>query len=80
MKRAAYKAGDKFNLSPDALDNYRVAPGPYTVRAVYDHYCKPKDMEHDPSGHPGFDTAAGTPLYGSIELPFDVYEWEMERV
>ncbi len=78
LSKAKYHVGDKFSLSADALDGYRVGPGPYTVRAVYDHYCKPADMARDASGHPGFDANGGSALYGSVELPFDVYEWEME--
>lgn len=79
MQRRSYRVGDKFNLSPDALDNYGVVAGPYTIRAVYTHYCKPGRMEQDPTGHPGFDSSAHSALYGS-ELPFDVYEWEMKHV
>jgi len=74
-----YRVGSKFNLSKEALNNYRVKAGPYTVRAVYTHYCKPAQMHSDPTGHPGFDPNGGSPLYGSIELPFDVYEREMEQ-
>jgi hypothetical protein len=75
-----YKVGDKFRLSPDALENY----GPdhqgkvYTVRSVYDHHVKASEMANDPTGHPGFDKNGGSPLYGS-ELNFDLYAWEMER-
>lgn len=75
MKRK-YEVGSQFTLSKDALENYRVSSGPYTVRAIYTHYCKPDRMASDPSGHPGFDSNGGSPLYGS-ELPFDLYEWEM---
>lgn len=77
MKKPRYQIGAKFNLSPDALDNYKVSAGPYTIRAIYTHYCKAADMERDALGHAGFDPAAGSALYGSVELPFDVYEWEM---
>jgi hypothetical protein len=76
--RANYKVGDTFKLRQDAQDNYQVGPDTHTVRAVYTHYCKPDQMQSDPTGHPGFDANGGSPLYGS-ELPFDVYEWEMVR-
>lgn len=79
MKKPRFRVGNRFNLSKDAVDNYCVSPGPYTVHAVYTHYCKPADMAHDLSGHPGFDSAGGSCLYGS-ELPLDVYEWEMEPI
>lgn len=72
-----YKVGDKFNLRGDAVNNYRIKPGPYTIREVYTHYCTPAAMSTDKTGHPGFDKSAGSCLYGSVELPFDVYEWEM---
>jgi hypothetical protein len=79
--KRSYSIGDKFKLSADALANYgqRYADQIFTVRQWYDHHVKPDQMQLDPHGHPGFDSAAGTgAIYGS-ELPFDVYEWEMER-
>jgi hypothetical protein len=79
--RPRFKVGDKFQLSKDALDNYgeEYAGKTFTVRAVYTHYVPAAKMESDPSGHPGFDEAGGSCLYGSQELNFDVYEWEMRR-
>jgi len=74
-----YKIGDKFKLSSDALENYgdKYAGQTFTVTAYYDHYNK-SPWGSDSTGSPGFDASAGTALYGS-ELPFDLYEWEMER-
>jgi len=74
-----YKIGDKFTLSPDAVENYgsKYAGKVFTVDAVYDHYNH-SPWGNDPTGSPGFDASAGSALYGS-ELNFDLYEWEMER-
>jgi len=79
IMRPRYKVGDKFKLSHEALDNYgdKFAEKAFTVRAVYTHHVPVAQMGSDPTGHPGFDPAGGSPLYGS-ELNFDVYEWEME--
>ena len=75
----AYRIGDTFKLSNDALDNYgeQYRDKVFTVKGVYDHYNK-SPWGSDPTGHPGFDESAGSALYGS-ELNFDVYEWEMVR-
>lgn len=82
--RRNYDIGDRFRLSSNALDNYgsQYADRVFTVRSWADHYGKPADCcgdnPRDPHGHPGFDEAAGRAIYDS-ELPFSVYEWEMER-
>lgn len=68
-----YRVGSKFNLAADALDNYRVPAGPYTVRAVYTHYCKPAQMDRDPTGHPGFDPNGGSPLYRRLRCTCRIY-------
>ena len=75
-----YRIGDRFKLTSDAVDNYGedYAGKVFTVRAVYTHYVPAANMASDPTGHPGFDGGSG-PLYGSNELDFDVYGWEMER-
>lgn len=75
--KANYQIGSKFQMSHDALDNYgaKYQGQTFTVSGVYDHYNK-SPWGNDPTGSPGFDESAGTPLYGS-ELPFDLYEWEM---
>lgn len=74
------KKGDKFKLTKDALENYGAKyAGVHTVRMVYTHYCRVESMQHDPTGHPGFDSNGGSYLYGS-DLPFDVYLWETAQV
>ena len=75
-----YRVGSKFKLTSDAIDNYgnEYADKVFTVRAVYTHYVPVARMANDPTGHPGFDPSGGSPLYGSDELNFDLYEWEME--
>lgn len=79
MKRA-FKIGDKFKLSADALENYgeQYADKVFRVDAWFDHYAKLGS--NDPHGHPGFDAGAGSPLYETKDLSFAVYEWEMEKV
>jgi hypothetical protein len=65
-------------MSESALENYgeQYRDRTFTVRARYTHSCSVGAMASDPTGHPGFDEGAGSPLYGS-ELNFDLYEWEM---
>ena len=77
-RRPHYKVGGQFKLSADAIENYgeQYTDKIFTVRAVYDHYTPVAKMSQDATGHPGFDAAGGSPLYGS-ELNFDLYEWEM---
>ena len=77
--KRSYNVGDKFRMSPDALENYGAQYEGKTFTVAYwcDHYAKPGSG--DVHGHPGFDSAAGTAIYGSA-LNFDLYEWEMERV
>ena len=72
------RINSKFKLTPDAIENYgdHYAGRTFTVKAVYTHYCSVQDMHRDPTGSPGYDTCAGSYLYGS-DLPFDVYDWEM---
>lgn len=81
MTKRNYDVGDRFKLSGDALDNYgeKYADQVFTVKAWYDHYVSSNspNWQSDKHGSPGFDESAGSALYGS-ELPFDVYEWEME--
>lgn len=77
MKRS-YRRGSVVKLSADALDNYghEHADRSFIVEQWYDHYCKPgADDEH---GHPGFDSAAVSPLYHLAGLNFDLYAWELE--
>ena len=76
--KANYRVGSKFKMSPDALENYgaQYDGKTFTVRAVYTHKCSVANMQNDRTGHPGFDSGASSPLYGS-ELNFDLYEWEM---
>jgi hypothetical protein len=76
---ARFRIGQAFKLSPDALENYgnQHSGKVYHVRAVYIHYVPVAQMASDSTGHPGFDSNGGSPLYGS-ELPFDLYAWEME--
>ena len=73
-----YRIGQTFKMSDDALCNYgeKYRDQVFTVRARYTHYVSAANMASDPTGHPGFDESADSPLYGS-ELNFDLYEWEM---
>ena len=74
-----FQVGSKFRLTKEALENYGIdRAGIHTVRAAYDHYAPFSACKNDPTGHPGFERSAGTPLYAS-DLPFDVYEWEMSK-
>jgi hypothetical protein len=74
-----YRIGDKFKLSRDALDNYgaQYKGRSFTVSGVFTHYCKPENCQRDPTGHPGFDPAGGSPLYETDDLQFALYAWEM---
>jgi hypothetical protein len=74
--KRTYSVGDKFKLSVNYGQRY--ADQIFTVSQWYDHHVKVDSMQSDPHGHPGFDAAAESAIYSS-ELPFDVYEWEMER-
>lgn len=78
MKRG-YNIGDKFRLSPNAIENYgdKYLGRKFTVSGWFSHYAKPGSC--DPHGHPGFDKYAGSCLYESESLNFAVYEWEMEH-
>jgi hypothetical protein len=71
--KANYSKGSKFYLTPDAVENYgeEYRNRVFTVAEWFDHRGR------DQHGHPGFDEAAGSCLYGIEELSFSLYEWEM---
>lgn len=75
----AYKVGDTFVLSPDALENYgeQYADKVYKVRQWFSHYAPPGS--NDPHGHPGYDEGAGGRMYEADGLNFALYDWEMRR-
>jgi len=79
--RRTFKVGDKFTLKAGETDQY---PEEYhngrvfTVSGVFDHHVPAKDMHNDPTGHPGFDGGSGSCLYEADDLPFALYDWEME--
>lgn len=65
---ARMKVGSKFKLTGDAIENYgqKYKDEVFTVSKIYTSKRE----------HPGFDSSAGSYLYGS-EFSFDLYSWEM---
>jgi hypothetical protein len=83
---AKYKPGARVILVRAETQQYpeRYQGQVLVVTNVYDHYVPASRMHEDPTGHPGYDQAAGgRPLYGTkLEstgepLPFDLYFWEV---
>jgi hypothetical protein len=69
--KAKLKIGSKFTLTDNALENYgeKYRDQVFTVSHVA---TSVKD-------HPGYDAVAGGALYDATELPFSVYDCEINR-
>jgi hypothetical protein len=69
--KANFRVGMKFILTDDAIENYgeEYRDKVYKVRGVF------KSVKE----HRGFDEGVGQPLYEADNLPFAVYEYEIER-
>lgn len=79
MAKRRYRIGDKFTLTEEQAEHYGFpATHVFTVTGVFTHYVSPKEMANDPTGHPGFDSDAGSALYEAEGFNCAVYEWEME--
>jgi hypothetical protein len=66
--KTKYKAGSKFKLTADALENYgaQYADKAFTVTSVSTAYMPAEEFYRrgKPEGfHPGFDSSAGCALY-----------------
>lgn len=82
MPKRAFRIGQRFVLSEEALENYgqRYRGMVFHVEQWFDHYCNVWAIEQDPHGHPGYDGLCGECLYEAREnaCPGALYEWEME--
>ncbi len=78
------KIGDKFKLSADALENYgdKYSDKEFTVSHVATKYMPAKEffaLDKPEGYHPSYDEGVkGMRLYDAEELPFSVYDWEVE--
>lgn len=73
-----YTAGQTVRLSEAGRENENYDDVPMTIRAIYDHCTPAANMAKDPTGHPGYDSGIGEPLYEFDNYPHALYEYEIE--